>query len=71
MAASSNDGTSTMQILQYPAIKGINCQARFRKTSRRGWRMSEVARELAGLTGLLGWLGVLFYLTALGAARIT
>lgn len=59
-----------MRILQFTTITGINCQARFRRPDRRGWRMSEVARELAGLTGLLGWLGVLFYLIVLGAAGL-
>lgn len=60
-----------MQILPFGGNTGFNCQARFRKAGRRGFRMSEVVCELAGLTGLLGWLGVLFYLTALGAARLS
>lgn len=60
-----------MQILPFPGITGINCQARFRRSGRCGLRMSEVVRELAGLTGLVGWLSVLFYLTALGAARLS
>jgi len=45
-------------------------QARGRRPGRRQWGLLQIARELAGLTGLLGWLGVLFYLTALGAARL-
>lgn len=61
-----------MQILPFsdlfapPAV-----QARFRRDSARGPGISVIARELAGLAGLLGWLGVLFYLTATFAARLT
>tara|TARA_Y100001933_G_C18950731_1_gene543612 strand:+ start:632 stop:817 length:186 start_codon:yes stop_codon:yes gene_type:complete len=39
-------------------------QARFRRDAVRGRGIYELARELAGLAGLLGWLAVLFYLIA-------
>lgn len=34
------------------------------------FRPAAVARELAGLTGLVGWLGAVLYLVTLGAARL-
>ncbi|MEX2498181.1 MAG: hypothetical protein WD397_04825 [Wenzhouxiangellaceae bacterium] len=64
-----------MQILPFLPFncQPFNCQARFRRPNRdkrgitnRG--ISDIACELAGLTGLLGWLAALFYLTALCAA---
>lgn len=46
-------------------------QARFRRHSARGHGVYEFARELAGLAGLLGWLGVLFYLIAAFSPGLT
>lgn len=46
-------------------------QARFRRHSAGGHRVYELARELVGLAGLLGWLGVLFYLIAAFSTGLT
>jgi hypothetical protein len=44
-------------------------QARSCDDASDRWRISELACELAGLVGLLAWLGVLFCLIALFATR--
>jgi len=45
-------------------------QARPRGARHREWHFSMLARELAGLAGLLALLTTLSYLTALGVARL-
>ncbi|MBS3743090.1 MAG: hypothetical protein KGY48_01930 [Wenzhouxiangellaceae bacterium] len=55
-----------MNILSFAAL---HPQARPRRNLRLKPGVTTLARELAGLTGLLAWLVTLFYLTALGTAR--
>lgn len=58
--------------MQIPALSNLSgrrvVQARFRRNFVHGRGIVELARELAGLAGLLGWLGVLFCLAATVAA---
>jgi len=61
-----------MQMLSLSGLFGPPpAQARFRDHSAREWRMTELVRELTGLAGLLGWLGVLFYLIAALSGGLT
>lgn len=54
-----------MQMPLFSDLFGLPAvQARSRRAPVRGRRIYELARELAGLAGLVGWLGVLFYLIA-------
>lgn len=58
--------------MQMPPFSNLfgppHVQARFRGQPGYRREISELVRELAGLAGLLGWLGVFFYLIALFAA---
>ncbi|MFO7764241.1 MAG: hypothetical protein R6V61_10960 [Wenzhouxiangellaceae bacterium] len=57
-----------MHILSFTALLP---QARSRRNLLRlKPGIATLARELAGLAGLLAWLATLYYLTALGAARL-
>lgn len=60
-----------MQMLSLDNLLGRPpAQARCRTASARRFGISDIARELAGLAGLLGWLGVVFYAITLFSSRM-